>query len=67
MALYFSILAGKFYEQRSLEGYSPWGSKSRTRLKQVSTCTPNTQINSLEMLIKFQLPITFMKYLLLDF
>ena len=31
------FLLGEFHEQRSLVGYSPWGHKSQTRLKQLST------------------------------
>ena len=36
-------LPGKFHGQRSLEGFSPWGHKSRTRLTHIQTeylCTP---------------------------
>ena len=33
MAIHSSILAGERYGQRSLAGYSPWGRKSRTQLR----------------------------------
>ena len=39
MATHSSILAWRMNGQRSLAGYSPWGPKSRTRLKQLGTHT----------------------------
>ena len=32
MATHSRLLPGEFHGQRSLEGYSPWGRKSRTQL-----------------------------------
>ena len=39
MATHSSILSGEFHGQRSLMGYSPWGHKSQTWLKQLSCHT----------------------------
>ena len=39
MATHSSILAGKFHEQRSLVGYSPWGYKESDITKQLNTHT----------------------------
>ena len=42
MATHSSILAGESHGQRSLEGYSPWGAQSWTRLKQLSIMHAST-------------------------
>ena len=42
-----NILAWRIHGQRSLVGYSPWVTKSRTRLKQLSTHIKNTIVSDL--------------------
>ena len=37
------FLPGESHGQRSLVGYSPWGSESQTWLKQLSTAAPHNQ------------------------
>ena len=40
MATHSSVLAWSPHGQRSLAGCSPWGPKSRIRLKRLNTYTP---------------------------
>ena len=43
-ATHSSVFVGEHHEQRSLVGYSPWITKSQTRLRQLSTYESESEV-----------------------